>query len=1031
MQAEYEELPYSLTVRSKMRLIGKGEEGKETAYSPIGSASDLLMKRNKHEQPLSASSHPIENKSITDRFFASSAPAETNTEHIRVKGAKQHNLKNVTVTIPHAKFVVITGVSGSGKSTLAFDIIHAEGQRRYLEHFGRSTTVPMEKPNVEQISGLSPTVAIEQKTIGSNPRSTVGSLTDIFDYLRLLFSRVGTSRCPECRRKLEVITPNQMVETLKSIRGETEIRLSAQLSPTNEKAMQALRKKASDRGLHRILYRGEPIDWKDKESLSRLVQAKSSFELVISRLSRNASPQEADRLAADVETALDFGKGVVLVTLDEKKSFFLCARPICPYCDLVFPELTPQVFSSNNPSGMCPECNGLGVKLNVDADKVIADPDLSLLDGASPWYGTLRQYKRSGNWMKSEIIALAEAWHIDLELPWKKLPERFREAAFQGMGEEQVRFAYEMEKRGRIGEIVRPVFGIVHHINRLFRETQAENVRQQLLEFMSEKPCPLCKGEKLCPEGRSVSVGHVRFPEVSRMTIQEVQDWIVGLPHRLSARELEISGDLLRELYVRLRSLLEVGLHYLSLERTAPTLSGGESQRIRLALQLTGGLINMCYVLDEPSTGLHPRDHAAMIRTLQKLKEAGNTVLVVEHDAATMRAADWMIDMGPGAGILGGQVIASGTVQEIMNHPTSATGQYLSGRLAVRPPRLSSRREPAGWLTIRNARMHNVKGIDVGMPVGVLTCVTGVSGSGKSTLVSRIFSPALSAAIERKSQTGMQSHSTLEGIDQIDKVITIDQKPIGRTPRSNPATYVEVFDEIRKCFADLPEAKAAGYKINHFSFNSKGGRCETCEGHGKKKIEMHFMPDVWVTCADCQGKRYNPKTLEMKYKGYSIFDVLEMDVGEASKAFAEEPDIVRVLRVLEEVGLSYIKLGQNALTLSGGEAQRIKLAKELSRADTGRTVYILDEPTTGLHFSDVQKLVNLLHRLVDAGNTVILVEHNMDVIRSADWIIDMGPEGGDGGGQVVIEGTPEDVCSCEESHTGRFLQQEMESGVYL
>ncbi|OKP97467.1 excinuclease ABC subunit UvrA [Paenibacillus sp. P46E] len=1030
MGLEYEDMPYSKAVRSKVRLMGGAEQSAEIAGSTIASASDILMKFNKDEQPLPASSNSMENESMLDRFFALSAPAETDTGHILVKGANQHNLKNVTIAIPHSKFVVITGVSGSGKSTLAFDTIHAEGQRRYLEHFGRYMAVPMEKPDVEQISGLSPTVAIEQKTIGLNPRSTVGSLTDIFDYLRLLFSQVGTSHCPECGRKLEVMTPNQIVETLKSIHGKTEIRLSAKISLTSEKAVQALRKKASGHGLHHILHQGELINWNEKERISSIIKEKSSFELVISQFSRSASPQEADRLESAVETALDFGKGILLVTLDEGQQFFLYTHNTCPYCDLVFTELTPQIFSSNSPSGMCPECNGLGVKLNVDMDKVITNPEISLLDGASPWYGALRQYKRSGNWMKSEIIALADAWNIDLEAPWRELPERFREAAFQGTGEENVHFTYEMEKRGRMGEIVRPVFGIIHHVNRLFRETKAENVRQLLLEFMSEKPCTLCKGEKLCPEGRSVSIGNIRFPEVSRMTIKDVHDWVIGLPHQLNARQLEISGDLLRELFLKLRSLLDVGLHYLSLERTAPTLSGGESQRIRLAVQLIGGLINMCYVLDEPSIGLHPRDHAAMIRTLQRLKEAGNTVLVVEHDAATMCAADWIIDMGPGAGILGGHVIASGTVQDIMDHPQSVTGQYLSGRLAIQSPNSSTRREPAGWLTVRNARLHNLKGIDVSIPTGVLTCVTGVSGSGKSTLVSRIFSPALSTAVEQRGKGGIMSHTTIEGTNQIDKVITIDQRPIGRTPRSNPATYVEVFDEIRKCFADLPESKAAGYKVNHFSFNSKGGRCETCEGHGKKQVEMHFMPDVWVTCTDCQGKRYNQKTLEIKYKGHSIFDVLEMDVSEALNVFAKERNIVRILSVLQEVGLSYIKLGQNALTLSGGEAQRIKLAKELSRVDTGKTVYILDEPTTGLHFSDIQKLVDLLHRLVDAGNTVILVEHNMDVVKAADWIIDMGPEGGDGGGQVVIEGTPENVSSCEESYTGRFLKQEMglESG---
>jgi excinuclease ABC subunit A len=909
----------------------------------------------------------------------------TDSDDIIIRGARQHNLKNIDVTIPRDKFVVITGVSGSGKSSLAFDTLYAEGQRRYMEGLStlaRRLVGQMEKPKVDHVLGLNPTVAIEQKNIARNPRSTVGTITEVYDYLRVLFARVGTRHCPQCGRAVKPHTARQIVNQLAALAPGTRCQLFAP-------------------GPHTI-------------------------ELIVDQL---IVPNDADaqgefrrRLSDSVETALNAGNGRLLVALENGEQVLFSQHSECPHCNVIFFELSPASFSFNNPDGMCPDCNGLGVKLDVDPDLIVTKPHLSLLDGASPWYGNLRQTKPSGNWMRSELFALAELLNVDLELPWNELPKKFRDAALYGTGDEIIRWTYHMKNRGRSIEFERPAQGAVNNIKRLAQQTASEAMRKRWLQFMREQPCPTCQGERLCPEARFVTVGGVRLPQVATMTIAQAHEWVASLPQKLTPEQLEIASEALDELGLRLQAMLNLGLHYLSLDRPAPTLSGGEGQRIRLASQLGCGLVGIFYILDEPSIGLHPRDHRPLLDTLSQLRDAGNTILVVEHDADTMREADWLIDLGPGAGVLGGELVAAGTPETVMAHPDSLTGRYLSGELQVASPNGRERRDPEDWLTVVGARLHNLKGIDVRFPLGLLTCVTGVSGSGKSSLVAQTLSPALSRALHG-AQGVPGPHDRIEGLDRIDKVINIDQAPIGRTPRSNPGTYVKVYDEIRKVFANTPEAKARKFKAGRFSFNAKGGRCEACQGHGRRKVEMHFLPDVWVTCTECNGQRFNRQTLEIEYKGKSIADVLNMDVQEALDFFADHPKIAHILQTLRDVGLDYVKLGQSALTLSGGEAQRVKLAKELARVSTGDTVYILDEPTTGLHFADIQKLLDVLHRLTDAGNTVIVIEHNLDVIKTADWIVDLGPEGGDEGGYIVAQGTPEEVARAAESYTGQFLRQ--------
>jgi excinuclease ABC subunit A len=948
-----------------------------------------------------------------------------NSDAILIRGARQHNLKNINVTIPHDKFTVITGVSGSGKSSLAFDTLHAEGRRRYvgnLSTLARRLVGQMEKPQVDHILGLVPTIAIEQGSVSRNPRSTVGTVTEVQDYLRVLFARVGTRHCLQCGRGIKPQTAHRITDQLAALIPGTHLQLLAPIVRGREGTHAAVLERAQ-RDDHQVRIDGKVLD-PSKASIPLAETEPHTIEWIVEDLivPDDGQAEFHNCLFDAVETGLQAGGGYLTVVLEGEEEVQLSQHMVCPHCDIFFFELSPSLFSFNNPDGMCSDCNGLGVKLDVVPELIVTAPDLSLLDGASPWYGELRKVKPSGNWMRSELFALADVMQVDLELPWRELPQAFRDAALYGSGDEIISWTYDMKKRGRSISFERPAAGAVNNIKRLLQQTQSEGARGRLMEFMRERPCPTCNGERLCAEARFVTVGGTRFPEVASMTLAQVHDWVASLPHRLTPEQRQIASEIVEELGHRTESLLNVGLHYLALDRPAPTLSGGEGQRIRLATQLGCGLTGLLYVLDEPSIGLHPRDHKALLDTLTQLRDEGNTVVVVEHDADTMQAADWLIDLGPGAGTLGGELIAAGTPEAVMADPASLTGRYLSGELQVTSPNGRERREAQGWLTLVGARLHNLKAVDARFPLGLMTCVTGVSGSGKSSLVAQTLSPALAHALHG-AEGALGPHGGIEGLDQVDKVINIDQAPIGRTPRSNPGTYVGAFDEIRKVFANTPEAKARKYKAGRFSFNAKGGRCEACQGHGRKRIEMHFLPDVWVTCSECEGKRFNRQTLEIAYQGKSIADVLDMDIDEALAFFANHAKIVRILQTLQDVGLGYVKIGQSALTLSGGEAQRVKLAKELCRPDTGRTVYILDEPTTGLHFADIQKLLDVLHRLTDAGNTVIIIEHNLDVIKTADWIVDLGPEGGDAGGYIVAQGTPEAVVQVAESYTGQFLKR--------
>jgi len=892
-----------------------------------------------------------------------------------------------------------------------------------LSTLARRIVGQMEKPQVDHILGLVPTIAIEQGGASRNPRSTVGTVTEVQDYLRVLFARAGTRHCPQCGRAIKPQTVRQITDQLTALIPGTRFQILAPVVRNREGTHADVLEQACADGITLFRIDGEKVDL--ETSRVTLAEAEPhTLERVMGSFEIPGDDPGAfrERLFDAVETGLKAGNGYLTVVLENGEELWLTRHMVCPHCDLFFFELSPALFSFNNPDGMCADCNGLGVKLDVDPELVITDPDLSLLDGASPWYGELRKVKPSGNWMRSELFALADHMQIDLELPWRELPKAFRQAALYGSGDEIISWTYDMKKRGRSISFERPVAGAVNNIKRLLQQSQSETTRRHLLAFMTERPCPTCNGERLGAEGRFVTVGGTRFPEVVSMTLAQVHDWVAGLPQRLTPEQRQIAAEIIGELENRLESLLNVGLHYLALDRPAPTLSGGESQRIRLATQLGCGLTGLLYVLDEPSIGLHPRDHQALLNTLTRLREAGNTVVIVEHDADTMRAADWLIDLGPGAGTLGGEVVAAGTLEEVMADPASLTGRYLSGELWVTSPNGRERREAKGWLTLAGARLHNLKEIDARFPLGLMTCVTGVSGSGKSSLVAQTLSPALAHVLHGGGDSP-GPHRCIEGLDRVDKVINIDQAPIGRTPRSNPGTYSGVFDEIRRVFANTPQARKRKYKARRFSFNAKGGRCQVCQGYGKKKVEMHFLPDVWVTCSECEGKRFNRQTLEITYKGRSIADVLDMDIEKALEFFADHPKIARILQTLHDVGLGYLKLGQSALTLSGGEAQRVKLARELCRPNTGRTVYILDEPTTGLHFADIQKLLDVLHRLTGAGNTVIIIEHNLDVIKAADWVIDLGPEGGDAGGYIVAQGTPEDVAKVRESYTGQFLRR--------
>ena len=962
-------------------------------------------------------------------------------ENIIIRGAQQHNLKHIDVEIPRHKLVVLTGVSGSGKSSLAFDTIYAEGQRRYVESlsaYARQFLGQMEKPKVDAITGLSPAIAIEQKAVSKNPRSTVGTVTEVMDYLRVLYARVGTPHCPECGRVVQPQSAQQIANQLSALPPGTRFQILAPIARnrkgTHADALQQARKD----GFTRARINGEIVAL--AEAAPPLEKKKKhTIELVVDRLlaPETADPSFLARLVDSSETALRAGDGLLIADLGDGE-MLLSAHNACPHCNFSFPELSPQLFSFNSPLGMCPDCHGIGAQMQVDRDLVIDDPALSVMDGALRWYGNVR--KKKNKWRAAQIEAIFKHYDLDLDTPWQELPGWFREIMFAGSGDEIIQFKYrsEDEDEGWSGEVKRPLKGIIFHINRLFRQTKSEYTRRFYVSFLSQLPCSTCNGTRLRPEARGVTVGGKTITEITRLTIDEAYEWVIGLSRspsaengsrmtddalRLTDEQFEIGEEVLKEIRDRLQFMLNVGLHYLTLDRPSPSLSGGEGQRIRLASQIGCGLVGVLYILDEPSIGLHARDNRALLATLLQLRDMGNTVLVVEHDEETMRASDWLIDLGPGAGVMGGEVVVAGPPEIVAADPNSLTGHYLSGRLQVMSPNGRSRRQPQnGSLKLIGARLHNLKQITAEFPLGLMICVTGVSGSGKSSLVAETLHPAL-ARVLHNAQRPPGPYDRLEGLEHLDKVINITQDPIGRTPRSNPATYVKLFDDIRKLFARAPEAKARGYKPGRFSFNVKGGRCDACAGYGQRKVEMHFLADVWVKCRECNGRRFNRETLAVTYKGRNIADVLDMDVQEALDLFAHHPKIGRMLQTLHDVGLDYIKLGQSALTLSGGEAQRIKLAKELSRVATGHTVYILDEPTTGLHFADIQRLLDVLHRLVDAGNTVIVIEHNLDVIKTADYILDLGPEGGDGGGQIIAQGAPEAVAQATASYTGQFLRR--------
>ena len=994
-------------------------------------------------------------------------------EHIVVRGASQHNLRHVDVSIPRYKLVVLTGVSGSGKSSLAFDTIYAEGQRRYVESlsaYARQFLGQMEKPKVDAIIGLSPAIAIEQKSVSKNPRSTVGTVTEVLDYLRVLFARVGTPHCPECGRPVRAQTAQQIAAQLAELPAGSRFLLLAPVVRNRKGSHVELLESARAEGFVRVRVDGEVL--RLDAALPALDKKKPhDIELVVDRLalprtgqagvdepeaegrdaqSRDAAGPaagEADdpgtrfrtRLIDSVETALKAGSGLLAIQRLDPPASADAEAPLelfsethaCAQCGFSFPELGPQSFSFNSPLGMCPDCTGLGTRIQVDPELIVHDPSLSLMDGALRWYGELR--KKQDSWTFRSLDAIAEHYGIDLEAPWEALPESFRQVLLWGSGEEKIRFTWgsEAEESSWSGESLRPIKGIVYNINRLYHQTSSEGQRRRYAAFMDQQPCSSCGGSRLRPESRGVRVGGRSITEIGALSIAEAHAWVSQLERdgaeapTLDAEQREIATEVLKEIRDRLQFMLNVGLHYLSLDRPAPSLSGGEGQRIRLASQIGCGLVGVLYILDEPSIGLHARDNRALLDTLHQLRDMGNTVIVVEHDEETMRESDWLIDLGPGAGVLGGEIVAAGTPAEVMATPTSLTGQYLRGERRIAVPDVGRRSEDHGALQVFGARLNNLRDIDARFPLGKLICVTGVSGSGKSSLVSHTLHPALARALH-DAQTVPGPHRRIEGLERIDKVVNITQDPIGRTPRSNPATYVGFFDEIRKRFAATPEARARGYKPGRFSFNVKGGRCEACQGHGRRRVEMHFLADVWVQCRECAGARFNRDTLAATYRGRSIADVLDMDVQEALGFFEHHPPIARMLQTLHDVGLDYIKLGQSALTLSGGEAQRIKLAKELSRPATGRTLYLLDEPTTGLHFADIQRLLEVLHRLVDLGNTVVVIEHNLDVIKTADHVIDLGPEGGAGGGHIVVEGPPEAIAACPESHTGRFLRALLE-----
>ncbi len=935
-------------------------------------------------------------------------------QFIRIRGANEHNLKNVDIDIPRNQLVVLTGLSGSGKSSLAFDTIYAEGQRRYMESlssYARQFLGQMEKPNVESIEGLPPAISIDQKSTNRNPRSTVGTVTEIYDYLRLLYARIGIPHCPKCGREIKKQSVDQMVDQLMSLPERTKIQMLAPVVRGRKGEHVKLFEQAKRSGYVRVIVDGSMYELTEEIKLDK--NKKHNIEIVVDRLM--IKPGIEKRLTDSLETVMNLAEGLVLVDVDGQEPIRFSQSFSCPDCGISIEEIEPRSFSFNNPFGACPDCFGLGYKMEFDEELMIPDKSLSIADGAIAVMGW-QSCTDKGSFTRAILDALCEEYHFSLDTPYEQLEPEIRDMLIYGTNGREVKVHYTGQRGTGVYDIA--FEGLIKNVERRYRETGSDYMKQEYETFMRITPCKTCGGQRLKKSALAVTVGDKNIYEVTSMPIDVLIAWLDEL--QLTEQQKLIGHQILKEVKARVRFLNDVGLNYLTLSRATGSLSGGEAQRIRLATQIGSGLVGVAYILDEPSIGLHQRDNDKLLATLKKLRDLGNTLIVVEHDEDTMLAADYVVDIGPQAGEHGGEIIAAGTAEEIMQNKNSITGDYLSGRRKIPVP--ESRKQPTGFLRVVGAKQNNLKNITVDIPLGVLTCVTGVSGSGKSSLVNEILYKSLVKKLNR-ARTIAGAHDRIEGVEQLDKIIAIDQSPIGRTPRSNPATYTGVFDQIRDLFAATADAKARGYKKGRFSFNVKGGRCEACNGDGILKIEMHFLPDVYVPCEVCHGKRYNRETLEVKYKGKSIYDVLDMTVEEAMKFFENVPSIHRKIATLYDVGLSYIKLGQPSTELSGGEAQRIKLATELSRRSTGKTIYILDEPTTGLHFADVHKLVEILQRLADGGNTVVVIEHNLDVIKTADYIIDMGPEGGSGGGTVIAKGTPEEVAEIPQSYTGQYVKR--------
>ena len=935
-------------------------------------------------------------------------------QYIKIRGANEHNLKNIDLDIPRNELVVLTGLSGSGKSSLAFDTIYAEGQRRYMESlssYARQFLGQMEKPDVESIEGLSPAISIDQKSTNRNPRSTVGTVTEIYDYMRLLYARIGIPHCPKCGKEIKKQTIDQMVDQIMELPERSKIQLLAPVVRGRKGEHVKVLDQAKKSGFVRVRIDGNQYELSEEIHLDKNI--KHNIEIVVDRLIVRSGIEK--RLTDSIETAMSLGNGLMMVDVTDGEMLNFSQNFACPDCGISIDEVEPRSFSFNNPFGACPDCFGLGYKMEFDEDLMIPDKSLSINEGAITVLGW-QSCTDKGSFSRAILDALAKEYHFSLDTPFEQYSQEIQDVLIRGTGGKEVKVYY----KGQRGEGIYDVAfeGLVRNVERRYRETFSEASKAEYETFMRITPCSLCKGKRLKQSSLAVTVGGLNIFDATNMSIVDFRTFLDGLS--LSEMQQAIGAQILKEIRARVSFLINVGLDYLSLSRATGTLSGGEAQRIRLATQIGSGLVGVAYILDEPSIGLHQRDNDKLLQTLFHLRDLGNSVIVVEHDEDTMRAADFIVDIGPGAGEHGGNVVAAGTAEEIMQCPESITGAYLSGRIQIPVPK--ERRKPTGWLTVKGAAENNLKNIDVKIPLGIMTCVTGVSGSGKSSLVNEILYKALAKKLNR-ARTIPGRHKCIEGVEQLDKVINIDQSPIGRTPRSNPATYTGVFDMIRDLFASTVDAKERGYKKGRFSFNVKGGRCEACSGDGIIKIEMHFLPDVYVPCEVCGGKRYNRETLEVKYKGKSIYDVLNMTVEEAMKFFENVPSIYRKIATLNDVGLSYIRLGQPSTELSGGEAQRIKLATELSRRGTGKTIYILDEPTTGLHFADVHKLVEILRKLSEGGNTVVVIEHNLDVIKTADYILDIGPEGGDKGGTVIAKGTPEEIARCPQSYTGQYVKK--------